>query len=137
MTTNLKRKHSSSITSSDYNISPRTSSPVADDNKFIRCFQLLVILPEHKNALMNIKNFLTCSGLSKMANIKIHEETDRQWTFIVPENDQTMYFCSEIANEKFNKGILRGLMYDYKFPCSEKYFDEYSEMYNKAPSTSV
>jgi hypothetical protein len=129
MSTGTKRKHSNSITSSDYNISPRTSSPTPDENKFIKCFQLIVILPEYKNALLNMKNFLTCSGLSQMADIKIHEMTDKQWTFIVPENDRTMYFCSEVSNGKFTKGILKGLFFDYKFPCNEKYFNEYSEMY--------
>ena len=132
MTTNLKRKHSNSITSSDYNISPRTASPTPDDNKFIKCFQLIIVLPEYKNALLNMKNFLTYSGLSHMADIKIHEMTDKQWTLLVPENDRTMYLCSEISNGKFTKGILKGLFFDYKFPCNQKYFDEYSEMYYNA-----
>jgi hypothetical protein len=132
MSSGLKRKHSNSITSSDYNISPRTSSPTQDDNKFIKCFQLIIILPDHKNAFMNIKNFITCSGLSNMADIKIHDMTNKQWTLIVPENEKTMYFCSEISNGKFLNGIFKGLFFDYKFPCNQKYFDEYSEMYNNA-----
>ena len=146
MSTGAKRKHSNSITSSDYNssprsdynispksdynISPRTSSPTPDENKFIKCFQLIITLPEYKNALLNIKNFLTCSGLSQLADIKIHEMTDKKWILLVPDNDKTMYFCSEVSNGKFTHGILKGLFFDYKFPCNDKYFEEYSSMYH-------
>ena len=127
-----KRKHSNSIVSSDSinNISPRTSSPIPEE-KYVKCFQLIVFLPKTKNALINIRNFVNTTELSKMTTAKIHYEDDTKWVFMVPENDNTMKLCSDIAYDKFSKGILHGLTYDFKFPCNT-YYQEYSDMYNNA-----
>jgi len=127
---NANRKHSNSITSDD-NISPQTSSPINETNKLIKCFQLTVILPKHRNALMNIQNFINITKLSKMSIVKIHYITDDKWVFMVPENNETMVFCSDLMSNKFSTGVLQGLSYEFGFPC-DKYNEEYSEMYNNA-----
>jgi hypothetical protein len=148
MSKHQKRKHSDSITSSDYNsgeksvssaenISPRTSSPIPEELQLIKCFQLIVYLPEKKNALMNIKNFISVTEITKFATIKIHAISEHQWIFIVPENEKTFYLCSEISSGKYSNGILKGLTFDYKFPCNQKYYNEYFEMYSSAKDVSA
>ena len=128
----IKRKHSNSIVSSDSSndYSPRTSSPIPEE-KYIKCFQLIVFLPKTKNVLINITNFINITELSKMTTVKIHSITDDKWIFMVPENDNTMQLCSDIAYDKFSKGILSSLTFDFKFPCNS-YYQEYSDMYNNA-----
>jgi len=148
MSKHQKRKHSNSITTNDYNsteqsvssaenISPRTSSPIPEEPQLIKCFQLIVYLPEKKNALMNIKNFLSVTEITKFATIKIHEVSEHRWIFIVPENERTFHLCSEISCEKYSNGILKGLTFDYKFPCNQKYYEQYFEMYSSAKDVSA
>jgi len=148
MSKHQKRKHSNSITNSDYNsteqsvssvenISPRTSSPIPEEQKLIKCFQLIVYLPEIKTSLMNIMNLLSVTEITKFARIKIHVVSEDRWIFIVPENEKTFYLCSEISSGKYSNGILKGLTFDYKFPCNQKYYEQYFEMYSSGRDVSA